>query len=90
MSSPSTFKAEPGSTGIDWNDQSTLHLKEDGSGVLNGFKSIRGGTLAELIRFVLTLPESEQPRYVIEKSGDRTLSIGDILSLARRPDFPAA
>jgi hypothetical protein len=86
--SPSTFNGEPGRTGIDWDDPSSLHRSDDGGGLLNGLKSIRHGGLGELIRFILTLPEAEQGRYVIDKSGDHRLTIGEILALSRRPDFP--
>jgi hypothetical protein len=89
-SSPSTFKGEPAHPGIDWDDPSSLHRSDDGGGLLNGLKSIRQGGLAELIRFVLTLPEAERSRYVIDKSGDHRLMIGEILALSRRPDFPKA
>lgn len=87
-SSPSTFKGEPAHSGIDWDDPSSLHRVDDGGGVLNGMKGVRHGGLAELIRFVLTLPEGERARYVIDKSGDHRLPIGEILALSRRPDFP--
>lgn len=88
MSNPSTFKAEPSHSGPGWDDTASLHRSDDGGGVLSDFKSVRRGTLAELIRFVLTLPESERHRYAIEKSGDHRLSIGEILALSRRSDFP--
>lgn len=87
--SPSTFKAEPATGGIDWDDPSSLHRDDDGGGVLHHFKTVRHGTLAELIRFVLTLPEDQRSRYAIQKSGDRRLTADDILALSRRPDFPA-
>ena len=65
------------------------HRELDG-GVLAGLKAVRHGTLAELIRFILTLPEGERANYEIEKSGDHRLAMGEILKLAKRPDFPAA
>lgn len=87
MSNPSTFKAQP-HTGAGWDDTASLHRSDDGGGLLSDFKAVRHGTLVELIRFVLTLPETERSRYAIEKSGDHRLSIGEILALARRSDFP--
>lgn len=86
-SSPSTFKGQPVRSGIDWDDPSSLHRVDDG-GLLSGMKAIRQGGLAELVQFVLTLPEGERTRYVIDKSGDHRLTIGEILALSRRPDFP--
>lgn len=85
---PSTFKAEPAGSGLDWDDPASLHRSDDGGGVLHDMKAVRHGGLGELIRFVLTLPEDQRARYAIEKSGDRRLSIGEILALSRRPDFP--
>ena len=64
--SPSTFKAEPGRHGIDWDDPSSLHRSDDGGGMLHDLKAVRHGSLAELIRFVLTLPEEQRSRYAIE------------------------
>ena len=89
MSNPSTFKAEPTHAGPGWDDNASLHRSDDGGGVLNDLKAVRHGSLAELIRFVLTLPESERPRYAIQKAGDHRLKIGEILALSRRTDFPA-
>lgn len=91
MSNPSTFKAEPNSgSGQAWDDHASLHRTNDGGGLLADLKAVRHGSLAELIRFVTSLPESEQPGYSIEKAGDHRLGIGEILALSRRPDFPRA
>jgi hypothetical protein len=88
-SNPSTFKAEPNSgSGPDWGDHATLHRSNDGGGLLSDLKAVRHGTLAELIRFVVSLPESERAHYVIDKSGDHRLGTGEILALSRRSDFP--
>ena len=89
MSNPSTFKAEPNaSTGPGWDDAATLHRSDDGGGLLSDMKSVRHGTLAELVRQVASMPESEQDKYTIEKAGDHRLSIGEIRALSRRADFP--
>jgi len=73
---------------VEWNDFSELHEKSDGGGLFSGLKAIRQGTLADLVHFVVSLPEDEQAQYVIEKLGDHRLEIGEILNLARRPDYP--
>lgn len=89
--SPTTFRGESSGLGDPgWNDASALHRRNDGGGVLSGLKAVRHGTLVELIRFILTLPEGERGNYEIEKSGDHRLAMGEILKLAKRPDFPAA
>lgn len=89
--SPTTFRGESSGVGdVGWNDASALHRRNDGGGLLAGLKAVRHGTLAELIRFILTLPEADRADYEIEKSGDHRLAIGEIMKLAKRPDFPAA
>lgn len=75
-------------THVQWDDFSELHAKDDGGGLFSGVKAIRQGTLAELVYFVASLPEEERDQYVIEKSGDHRLTIGEILMLSRRADFP--
>ena len=90
MNNPSTFRAEPNSGGAAWDDHASLHRSNDGGGLLSDLKAARHGTLAELIRFVMNLPEAEQEGYVIDKSGDHRLTIGDIRRLYRKADFPGA
>lgn len=75
---------------VDWGHSAELHKKDDGGGLLYRFKTIRRGTVAELVDFVMDLPESEQPLYTIQKDGDHRLEIGEIRSLFRRSDFPGA
>jgi hypothetical protein len=73
---------------IDWTDHASLHRKGDGEGVLYAMKALRSGTVLEMVRFVMSLPESDRGNYVIEKAGDRRLDIGEILALAARSDYP--
>jgi hypothetical protein len=87
---PTTIDGEsshPGSSG--WNDAAELHKCEDGGGLFHRFKTIRRGTLAELISFVLSMPDEQQGDYAIQKEGDHQLRIGEIRRLSRRADFPA-
>lgn len=51
-------------------------------------KSIRSGTLAELVGFVMSLPEADRPSYAIEKAGDHRLGYAEIAALASRADYP--
>jgi hypothetical protein len=76
--------------GFGWHDTAELHKCEDGGGLFHSFKTIRRGTVAELIAFVMGLPEDKQDDYAIEKDGDHTLRIGEIRALSRRDDFPAS
>lgn len=92
-SNPTTFHAEPfDPSATDWEDHCTLHRRADGkqSDMLRGFNVIREGTFAELIRFVMLLPDADRTGLVIQKSGDRAFSLGEIIALARREDFPKA
>ncbi len=87
---PSTFHAHVENSGnIDWDDRASLHRKDDGHGVLDGAKGLRRGTLAELVRHVMALPESDRAHYVIQKAGDHLLDTAEIAALSRRDDFPA-
>lgn len=86
---PSTFKAaDTHDDGVEWEDRASLHRKGDHRGVFDGAKGLRRGTLAELIRHVMLLPEEERRDYVIQKAGDRRIEPSEIESLAARPDFP--
>lgn len=87
---PSTYRgAETGSGGIEWNDRASIHLKDDGQGVLDGMKGLHRGTLAEMVAMVSRMPEGQREEYVIQKAGDHRLEIGEIMALAARGDFPA-
>lgn len=87
---PTTTNGEAGdASGVEWLDASELH-KTDDAGVFNSLNAIRRGTLAELVAFVLTLPENQQADYAIQKSGDRRLGIGEIRSLSLRSDYPGS
>ncbi|MBW8785492.1 MAG: hypothetical protein JF593_12790 [Novosphingobium sp.] len=87
---PSTFAGGGGGGArrVEWDDSAELHRADDGGGLLNGFKAVRHGTLAELIRFVVALPAAERRRYVIERAGDHKLRADEVMALAARPDFP--
>ncbi len=75
-------------TSTDWEAYCTLHRADDGGGLLDATKSIRHGTLAQLVRHVMLLPEEKRRELVIEKAGDHSLNYGEVAALARRDDFP--
>lgn len=88
---PTTTAGESGqvsAASAGWNDAAELHKCEDGGGLFHRFKTIRRGTLAELIAFVMDMPDEQQDDYAIQKEGDHRFSIGEIRSLSRRADFP--
>lgn len=86
---PTTIQGEsPRFSSTNWNDAAELHKCEDGGGLFHRLKTIRRGTLAELITFVLSMPDDQQDDYAIQKEGDHQLRIGEIRNLSRRADFP--
>lgn len=88
---PSTIQSEPyDPSEKEWDDHAALHRREDGveSNMLRGLNIIRDGTFAEMIAFVMSLPEKDRAGLVIQKSGDRTFTLGEIEALSRREDFP--
>ena len=91
IDTPGTVQGEAGKgAGQGWNDAAELHKCADGGGLFHRFKTIRRGTFAQLIDFVMDLPEDHQDEYAIQKDGDRLFKIGEIRSLFRRADFPGA
>jgi len=88
--SPATFGGEAArGPGVEWDDAATLHRADD-AGVLSALTALRAGTLAELVRHVALLGESERGAYVIQRLGDHRLEVKEILELYARPDFPHA
>ena len=74
---------------VDWDAPATLHERDDaGSDMHFHFRTVRQGTLGELVREVADLPSAERARVIIDVAGGSTLSVGEILSLAQREDLP--
>ena len=86
---PSTFKGEDTHReGVQWDDRAEIHSAEDGQGILDGGKGLRGGTLAQMVSQVMADPPAERGRFVIQKAGDHRLDLAEIEALAARDDFP--
>jgi hypothetical protein len=86
---PSTFKGEDTHReGVQWDDRAEIHSAEDGQGILDGGKGLRGGTLAQMIAQVMAYPPAERGRFVNQKAGDHRLDLAEIEALAARDDFP--
>lgn len=87
---PTTFRAEPADLDDpDWDDRATLYKIDEGKGLLGGFDGLRRGTLAELVRFVQSLPEDDRREYAIQESGDKRYGPAEIAVLAGHADFPS-
>lgn len=86
---PSTFKGEDTHReGVQWDDRAEIHSAEDGQGILDGGKGLRGGTLAQMVSQVMAYSPAERGRFVIQKAGDHRLDLAEIEALAARDDFP--
>ena len=86
---PSTYKAvETHSDGIEWDDRASVHVADDGQGVLDGMNGLYRGTLAEMVALVAAMPEDERNKLVIQKAGDHKLGAAEIMELSQRDDFP--
>lgn len=87
---PSTFEGTPlKSDEHAWNDRAALHAKATSDGILSGGNALKRGTFAEMIRYLVEMPEETRADYVIEKAGDREYSAAEAVALASRDDFPA-
>ena len=74
---------------VDWNAAATLHHRDDGGSDMHfDFRELGKGTLGELVRRAAALPSDQRARLVIDVAGGRTLSVGEILELAKREDLP--
>ncbi|MFM2372618.1 MAG: hypothetical protein RIS85_2340 [Pseudomonadota bacterium] len=84
-----TIRAEAADAAAFWTDHATVLRREAADGVFHGFASLHSGSFADMVRLVSRMSESERATLVIEKSGDRQYSAGEIARLAARADFPA-
>lgn len=83
-----TIRAETPDTAF-WQDHATVLRREAADGIFHGFASLYSGSFADMVRLVTRMSEEERVGLVIEKSGDRQYSAGEILALSRRTDFPS-
>ncbi len=74
---------------IDWNMPATLHARDDGGSDMHvDFRTVRKGSLGDLVREVAAMSGDDRARLVIDVSGGSTLSVAEILALAKREDLP--
>lgn len=85
---PTTFGEGTPKNGIEWDDMAALHREDDGDGIFEDAKSLNRGTFAEMIAFVMALPEGDRHKYVIQKAGDRMFRYPEIRELSEHPEYP--
>ncbi|WP_340313024.1 hypothetical protein [Rhizorhabdus argentea] len=74
---------------INWDAAAEVHERDDGgSDMYYGFKTLKGGSLAELVAYVMALPTEQRERVVIDAAGVGSMNIHEIGALAERSDFP--
>lgn len=77
-------------TDINWDAAAEVHERDDGgSDMYYGFKTLKAGSLAELVAYVMALPAAQRERVVIDAAGVGSMNIHEIGALAERSDFPA-
>ena len=85
---PTTFHGEADPDSFDWSDRASIHLADDGQGVLDAMKALHRGSMAEMVAHFASLPAAEQHKFVIQKAGDRQYGPDEVVALAQRKDFP--
>lgn len=86
---PSTFRGATGELDqIDWADRATIHLRDQGDGILQGMTALHSGSFAEMVEMIARMPAANRQAYVIQKAGDRLFGPAEIAELAARGDFP--
>src|ERR1700741_1072669 len=74
---------------IHWDAAAKAHERDDGgSDMYYDFKTLKSGTLAELVGWVMALPADQPERVVIDAMGVGTINVHDIGVLAEREDSP--
>lgn len=74
---------------VHWDAAAQLMERGDGgSDMFYDFKTLKSGSLAELVAHVMALPMEQRERVVIDAAGIGSMNIHDIDRLAERDDFP--
>lgn len=74
---------------VNWDAAAQIHERDDGgSDMFYNFKTLKSGSLAELITYVMEMPMEQRERLVIDAAGIGSLNIHDVGLLAEREDFP--
>jgi hypothetical protein len=78
-------------TEIDWNAAARLIARSDGGSELSyEFRDVQSGTIAALVLAVQGMSADDRARLLLDAGAQGTFGVAEILTLAARPDFPAA
>jgi hypothetical protein len=79
------------SDAIDWTRPCILHARSDtGSEMYFDFEKIDEGPLSTMIGKVAAMTPEDRSRVIVDVTGQGNLTVGEVMALAARPDFPAA
>jgi hypothetical protein len=74
---------------IDWTRPCILHARSDGgSEMYVDFDTLADGPLSAMISRVVAMSAAERARVIVDVPGRGNLTVGEVLALAERPDFP--
>jgi hypothetical protein len=85
---PTTYGGEPADGGFAWDDRAEIHAKDDGQGLFDGAKGLHEGSFLEMVRLMMAMTPDERRGHVIQKLGDRMVTVHEVEAIAARPDYP--
>lgn len=76
---------------IDWTRPCILQARSDsGSEMFFDFEKLDEGPLSAMVGKVVGMSAADRARVIVDVPGKGNLTVGEVLALAQRPDFPAA
>jgi hypothetical protein len=76
---------------IDWTATAKMLARDDsGSDRDFDFRTLATGPLSDLVAKVVAMPPLERARILIDRGPAGTITVGEIMALAQRDDFPGA
>ncbi|PZU08541.1 hypothetical protein [Sphingomonas sp.] len=74
---------------FDWARPCILHSRSDtGSEMYFDFEKLDEGPLSAMIARVVSMTPADRSRVIVDVPGKGNLTVGEVLALAERPDFP--
>jgi len=75
---------------IDWARPCILHARSDGgSEMYVDFETLDQGPLSAMVGRVVAMSPTERARVIVDVPGKGNLTVGEVLALSERDDFPA-
>jgi hypothetical protein len=75
---------------IEWGRPCILHARSDGgSEMYVDFETLDQGPLSAMVGRVVAMSPTERARVIVDVPGRGNLTVGEVLALSERGDFPA-